>query len=314
MICRHLAANALWIASLSATLTFVSPIEYLASALRILPRQNAKFQWTAIGDSWTTGVSWSKSTSWNGQADCFRYNQAWPAQMSTDSSWTDAEQEFTFAACAGARLPDAKAKQLPAAGTPSLLIGTMGGNQALFGNIVEACIYRSLNPRGKGLCKLLLKAAKGYISSGQLETDLRHTLDGIFASNAAKSHSRFDSYLVSYPKFFNPEYDACDKWYFQPEFVRDPVTNLPKEDSLALLVKPLRKEMNDVIDQYNQLYEKVVKSYKPPSGMHISFIPINDAFANHRFCEPSHTRADQFRSDDIWIFNLNILGMVRPLG
>lgn len=271
MVRRYLASNALWIASLSAQLTFATPIEYSTSALQLLPRQSAKFQWTAIGDSWTTGVSWSKSTQWNGQSDCFRYNQAWPAQMATDSSWTDAGQEFTFAACAGARLPDVKAKQLPVAGTPGLMIGTMGGNQAEFGNIVEACIYRPLNPSpfgvygqpywndpsGKGKCKQLLKTAKDYISNGQLEADLRQTLDDIFASNAAKSHSRFDFYLVSYAKFFNADSDTCDKWYFQPTFVRDPVTNLPEEDSLALLVKPLRQEMNDAIDQYNQIYVSV---------------------------------------------------------
>jgi hypothetical protein len=42
-----------------------------------------------------------------------------------------------FAACAGARLPDTKAKQLPVSGSPSLMVGTMGGNMAEFGAIVE---------------------------------------------------------------------------------------------------------------------------------------------------------------------------------
>ncbi|KAI9779094.1 MAG: hypothetical protein M1839_007760 [Geoglossum umbratile] len=322
MVRRHLVGNAIWIGSLSVQLILATPTEYWTSALQLLPRQDTKFHWTAIGDSWTTGVSWSKGTQWNGQADCFRYNQAWPAQMATDSSWTSDAQEFIFAACAGARLPDTKEKQLPVAGTPSLMIGTMGGNQAEFGNIVEACIYRPLNPRpdgpygqpywndpeGKGQCKKLLKTAKAYISSGQLETDLRHTLDDIFASNAAKSHARFDFYLVSYAQFFNPDSNDCDGWYFQPTFVVDPVTNLPEEDSLALVVKPLRKEMNDAIDQYNQIYQKVVNSYKPPSGMHLGFIPISDAFAGHRFCEPGHTRGDQFSSDNVWMFNLNVFG------
>jgi hypothetical protein len=87
-----------------------------------------------------------------------------------------------------------------------------------------------------------------------METALRDTLDDIFTSDAAKSHPRFDFYLVSYAKFFNADTTACNDYWFQPEFEVDPVTNLPDEHSIALLVQPLRKEMNDAIDQVNQLY------------------------------------------------------------
>ncbi|KAL9107551.1 MAG: hypothetical protein Q9227_007551 [Pyrenula ochraceoflavens] len=275
-------------------------------------RPPSKFEWGVIGDSWTSGVAYSTDTQYDGNAGgCSRTNEAWPAQMAQDTSWTNLEQEFSFQGCAGKKFEDMKG-QMSNTGSPRVVLGTMGGNNALFGQIVDDCILHA-NPLkkygnrydhdtdGTGECKKSLQAAGNYIN-GQLAADLRHTFDDIFSTDQAKSHPDFRLYPTLYVKFFNPDWDYCDKFSFSPWWV----------SKKPALVKDMRKAINDGVDLFNNVLMDTVVNYAPPAGQQVRYIEMDSAFANHRFCEPNYSFKDQWYSPDMWIWNLQYYDTQNP--
>lgn len=234
--------------------------------------ENARplFRWAAVGDSWTTGVRWSKETTYR-DGKCARATESWPAQMEEDTTWTTAPQQFHFAACAGSKF-DAVKGQMPDTGTPSVILGTTGvrhiricgssltlidpkqGNNANFGDLVDACFLRAFrghdygppwdnDPLGTGDCKKLVAKTEGYIRDS-FDGDLRRTLDDVFGADAVKNREEFWLYLSLYAHFFNSDTDDCSKWSFAPWWSK----LKPK------LVKPLRKLFNDDVTTLNNAY------------------------------------------------------------
>ena len=64
-------------------------------------------------------------------------------------SWIDGDQNFQFTACAGSYMKDVKG-QLEKAGKksrPQMVIGSSGSNDAHFGDILRACIYKPANTK-----------------------------------------------------------------------------------------------------------------------------------------------------------------------
>jgi hypothetical protein len=269
------------------------------------PTDDGKFEWAVIGDSWSSGVAYSKNNAYDLNG-CFRTTEAWGAQMEGDATWTVNPQNFHFAACGGATMDKLKSSQIGNTGSPSLIVSTVGGNNAFFGTTVDNCVYQGKlgsygnpwdqDPDGTGSCKQSLQKTQDYIDNAAegLPHDLTLTLDDLFASDQAHSRPEFYMYLSSYAKFFNADAEPCNDWSFAPawRFWK------PK------LVQGLRKEFNDKLDAFHAVYSNIASTYAPPTNMHLGFIPISDGFEGHRFCEPQHTLADQWSSPDVWIWNL----------
>ncbi|KAK9770401.1 putative SGNH hydrolase-type esterase domain-containing protein [Seiridium cardinale] len=84
----------------------------LASPHPVAPQARstrARITWGAIGDSWGSGVSYDilGRTDYDGNKDqCLRINHAYSVQVHQDQSWVPENkvQDFSFAACSGARL------------------------------------------------------------------------------------------------------------------------------------------------------------------------------------------------------------------
>ncbi|KAI9767435.1 MAG: hypothetical protein M1840_005664 [Geoglossum simile] len=275
----------------------------------VAERQQETLEWAVIGDSWASGVAYAASNRWDSNLDgCFRTTEAWGAQMSTDLEWAP-KQNFHFAACAGAKFDNLKTGQMPNTGSPQLVITTIGGNNAFFGTTVDNCIYQAIptnfygNPYdqdsdGTGECWKSLVAISTYIANQEsgLSFDLKRTLDDLFATDQAKSHTDFYLYISSYAHFFNADSDPCDNWTFSPWWRYWK----PK------LVKSLRKEFNDRTDGFHNVYKTVIDSYVPPTGNHLGFIDVTHGFEGHHFCEPEHSLEGQWSSGDVWIWNLGL--------
>ncbi|KAK4208669.1 SGNH hydrolase-type esterase domain-containing protein [Rhypophila decipiens] len=290
---------------------------------KISPANPNNFYWAVIGDSWSSGVSYSYGTSlapWSDVEYCYRSNQAYGSLMYYDaSSWIDSTQQFSFVACGGTKMDDIP-RQLDLTryrfwrtkARPQLLLGTFGGNDGFFGDIARACIYKpdpggpwgpdyDNDPNGTGWCKKYLKQARDFIDDPQgLEVKFRETIDYAFGfSNREPNPStRLDFYVSSYVKFFNAETDACDGWTFARWFS----TGSPK------LVKALRREMNELVGKFNDVQEKVITWYQPPPSTRtftLHYVPISDIFEGHRFCEPNHSFDDHWYSADVWLWNLS---------
>lgn len=229
--------------------------------------------------------------------------------MEATTGWTDGSQKFHFAGCGGTLMNDIK-RQMGKTGNSQLVIGTLGGNNGFFGDIARACIYQpdpgpwgptyDEDPNGEGQCKKNLAKSRAYIQQAQggLRDQFKSTLDDIFAFKQTNGQlvPRFDIYVSSYVQFFDATTDPCDEWSFGRWFS----VAYPK------LVKPLRAEMNELVQMFNDVQADVIKNY--PKNLaydyNVHYIPISDEFQGHRFCEANHSENDQWTSSDVWIWNL----------
>jgi hypothetical protein len=240
---------------------------------------------------------------------CYRTTEAWGAQMEADTTWTIEPQTFHFAGCGGTLINDIP-RQMGRTGNSQLIIGTLGGNNAIFGDIARACIYQPRpgpwgppydeDPNGEGECKKNLAISRNYITRpiGGLRDDFKAAIDNIFDFKQTKGQirSRFDLYVSSYVQFFDATTDPCSDWTFARWFS----VASPK------LVKPLRAEMNELVEMFNNVQSEVISNYRRPEGYnyYAHYIPVSDEFENHRFCEANHNEEDQWTSSDVWIWNL----------
>jgi hypothetical protein len=271
-----------------------------------------EFEWGAIGDSWTSGVAYSAGTvyKYTDFEFCYRTTEAWGAQMEADKSWTKEPQKFHFAGCGGTLLDDIP-RQIEKTGNSQLMIGTLGGNNAFFGDIARACIYQPApgpwgkpydeDPKGEGECKKALAKSKAFINNPKdgLRDEFRKAIEKVitFKQKPQQLLPRFDLYVSSYVQFFDATTDPCDEWSFGRWFS----TAYPK------LVKPLRKDMNDMVAAFNKIQGEVIDAYQKKltsHNYHVHQIPVSDEFKGHRFCEAGHSEADQWTSADVWIWNL----------
>src|SRR5271168_1481390 len=79
------------------------------------------FNYAAIGDSWAAGAGVkAKERFDNNNEQCYRWANAWEAQVANDSSWTNDPIDFKFPACSGSKLVGAVKgdPELPAYKTP----------------------------------------------------------------------------------------------------------------------------------------------------------------------------------------------------
>ena len=133
-------------------------------------------------------------------------------------------QNFHFAGCSGARLVHMVADngQIKKTGSPSVIVMTVGGNNAGFGTLVDNCIYHGVpggeygapfhdDPDGTGECTKSLAAAEKYINDPEIggwANDFSQTLDDIFMTDQARSHDQFWLYVTGYVPFFNNATDG----------------------------------------------------------------------------------------------------------
>src|SRR5262249_9218810 len=103
------------------------------------PAQAATGQeYVALGDSYASGVGTGYYDS--GSGDCKRSPADYPAL------WAAAHADYTLkdVSCSGATIADVRDKQLSALGTGTDLVTlTVGGNDAQFSSVVQACLTQS---------------------------------------------------------------------------------------------------------------------------------------------------------------------------
>jgi hypothetical protein len=202
-------------------------------------------------------------------------------------------------------------RQMGKTGNSQMIMGTIGGNNALFGDIARACIYQPApggwgpawdnDPDGTGECKKNLAKSQDYINraEGGLRDDFKGAIDNIinYKSQNGQMQPRFDLYVSSYVEFWNNETTACNDWTFARWFS----AGYPK------LVQGLRTEMNILVDAFNAVQADVISNYNPEvsaTDYRVHYIPVSDQFQGHRFCEQDATFDDQWTSSNTYIWNL----------
>ncbi|KAF2419586.1 SGNH hydrolase [Tothia fuscella] len=290
-------------------------------ALFILCPLSLGLEWGTIGDSWDSGVAYSKDTELDGNKDsCLRFKDAYAAQMDVDRSWVQqglGETKFTFAGCSGARLVDMYLgqSQINKLNRPDFAVMTVGGNNVGFFDVAANCLFQPypltdygkpyhLDPNGEGLCKKALKATRNYIrdtGDGSLEAAFRATLDDIFKwANEERKLPHFHLYVTGYAHFFNADTTDCNTWTFQR------IANY--YSTVPFLVKELRAEINDLMEGLLAVYRNVINNYRPQGkDMHVQFVSITEGFQGGRFCEPGSTFEDQYYNNNVLFWNLQFV-------
>lgn len=106
--------------------------------------------WAALGDSYASGLKYNFYNGYDGNKDnCRRYRSAYAAQMEEDdgnNGRLGGASHLNFVACSGSHTDrifadNGQASQIP--DQPSLVTVTIGGNDANFYPVLNACIYRA---------------------------------------------------------------------------------------------------------------------------------------------------------------------------
>jgi hypothetical protein len=109
-------------ASLLST-AFASPSQ-IDTIRRLLGRDT--FEWTALGDSYSSGVGADGYTS--NSYRCLRYDHAYPVLINGDQRLPEGDHKFNNVVCSGSNTKDIEAYQFydePTSGTPNSQFGKL---------------------------------------------------------------------------------------------------------------------------------------------------------------------------------------------
>ncbi|KAF1919289.1 SGNH hydrolase-type esterase domain-containing protein [Ampelomyces quisqualis] len=284
------------------------------------------FVWSALGDSWASGVSYDLlgRTDYDDNKDnCMRINHAYAVKLSEDDTWVPngLKQEFHFQACSGTRFEQIdrgtnqdhiQLNEIPA--DTNMLLLQAGGNNANFAAIAYACLFA---PEGKewgpafpdprGACAVELAKAREYIYGtgvNQLFQDTRWTVNAVFNNEKVK---HMDDLRLFIPGYFQSFYegggagDWCDNASFALRYSDRPTLSLA-----------LRKEINGLIRGLNDgIKAGIVGSFH---HHRTHFIDVDSQIGDHRFCQPGHSLYDQYFGDKVYLWNMSPEGVIIGAG
>jgi hypothetical protein len=110
--------------SMTWSLSFASPLEKRFEEIQQLTGRDT-FEWTALGDSYASGVGAGDLTS--NSYRCLRYDQAYPVLMS-ESFRLPIDKKFNNVVCSGSNTEDVEAWQFldePTSGKPNIQYGKL---------------------------------------------------------------------------------------------------------------------------------------------------------------------------------------------
>ncbi|MCA1655002.1 MAG: SGNH/GDSL hydrolase family protein [Pseudonocardiaceae bacterium] len=168
-------------------LTIVTAVATLLTLAGATQAQAAPGPYTALGDSYSSGVG--TRTYYPDSGSCYRSPRAYPVQVAARLG-----ASLTFAACSGARVPDVL-NQLGSlnAGTGYVTV-SVGGNDAGFADVITRCALP-----WPWTCTTEINNANNYI---------RNTLPGALNNLYNQIRTRAPNArvaVVGYPRLFNGE-------------------------------------------------------------------------------------------------------------
>ena len=188
----------------------------------------------------------------------------------------------------------------------------MGGNEVGWVPVVKSCIYHDdLNfdygpdfPDPNGACtKEISNANNTILNDDEYSNTFKDNFIGAFRKirdyNLFSQNDDFRVFVTGYAQFFNEDDPACDNYSFRP-------VGGPK------ITTALRQAMNTLVKTLNQRYKDLIAAENDPK---VVFVPIDDGFQGHRFCEPAGSYRDQRINSWFWdlaVFDNYVPNMVQP--
>ncbi|KAK6844306.1 hypothetical protein PG995_014416 [Apiospora arundinis] len=299
--------NALAVSAILSS-AFASPSQ-IETIKHLLGRD--KFEWTALGDSYSSGVGAGTYTPTCYR--CLRYDQAYPVLMNGDGRLPKGDHQFNNVVCSGSNTKEVEDYQFydedtsgkpswqygtrPKFGSPSMATLSVGGNDIDFPGIIFNCILESHLPGGppKRTCDEQKVITWNLLVDPGLAEKISHTIKKVVdRGRKGPIGDKFKLYVTGFPQFFSLETNECDKVTFAR-------TANPKPDGQKHieLTGKVRKEYNDMSVQLNKAIESAVKMNEKEG---VKWIPIDPVMKGHRYCEPGVKEPDQ-HNDKLWLFH-----------
>jgi lysophospholipase L1-like esterase len=155
--------------------------------LGIPPAQAAPMAYTALGDSYSSGVG--TRTYFSDSGSCYRSPVAYPVLTANSIG-----AQLTFAACSGARIPDMASQIGSLNADTGLVTVSIGGNDAGFVDVITRCALP-----WPWTCWGEINTANDFIRN-----TLPGQLDGVYDMIRTKAPNA-QVIVVGYPRIFNGE-------------------------------------------------------------------------------------------------------------
>ncbi|KAL9106503.1 MAG: hypothetical protein Q9227_008482 [Pyrenula ochraceoflavens] len=282
-----------------------------SSSKRVLSRASeSKFEWTALGDSYASGVG---SVDYVDGRRCLRYDQAYPVLLDKEDLAPGQEHDFHNVVCSGAEADEIEKYQFydtdqtfgqpnwqyyprPKFGQPTMATLHVGGDDIDFRGLLQYCVVEIFAGNDPiQACKDQRDKSWKLLKS----TDLVDKIDSVIKKTVDKGRSgpigdKFKLYLVSYAEFFNSEDPACN----DVTFARTANPN-PDNNPHNKMTTDLRKDLNAMSIALNKAISDAVDKNKNNG---VKFIDLqkgkkfgddDDPLKGHRFCEKGIKEPDQ---------------------
>ncbi|KAI9669874.1 MAG: hypothetical protein M1831_006909 [Alyxoria varia] len=284
----------------------------VASPALLVARDKKPFEWTALGDSYASGVG---SSEYVEGKRCLRYDQAYPVLMNNDPTLAEGEHIFHNAVCSGAEAPDVEAYQFydedtsgkpnsqyglrPKFGDPQMATLAVGGDDIDFPGLLANCIieWNVFGAIPHRSCDDQKKLTWSKLKSPDLVDSIDHLIKKTVRRGRSGSiGDEFRLYVTGYAEFFNAEDPACD----DVTFARSANPNPDGKDHIKM-TKELRKDFNSMSRHLNSKIEEAVNRNK---DQRVVFIDIQGegTLDGHRFCEPGIKEPDQ-KNGKLWFWH-----------
>jgi lysophospholipase L1-like esterase len=153
--------------------------------LGVVPAQAAPVAYTALGDSYSSGLGTRTYLSDSGS--CYRSPYAYPALTASRIG-----AQLTFAACSGARIPDIQSQIGSLSAATGMVTISIGGNDAGFVSVITSCARP-----WPWTCWGDINNANNFITN-----TLPGQLDGVY--DLIRSHApNANVIVVGYPRIFD---------------------------------------------------------------------------------------------------------------
>lgn len=206
------------------------PTEVPSHSNRIFARAD-KYEWTALGDSYASGVGAGVMDP-NSQR-CMRFSDAYPKVINVDSRmYGSPDRVFNNVVCSGAQTKDINAQQFydqphnpgffefeqrqfgarPAFGKPQIATLSVGGNDIDLKGLIMNCVYQYVPTKS---CTKQRADSWELIKSTNLVNNIKETIKKIVdKGKGGPAGDKFRLYVTGYGKLFNSETKQCNEVTF----------------------------------------------------------------------------------------------------
>ncbi|KAI1346125.1 SGNH hydrolase-type esterase domain-containing protein [Xylaria sp. FL0043] len=194
------------------------------------PVRRDTFEWTALGDSYASGVGSGNYVS--NSYRCLRYDHAYPVVMNGDSR-LPGDHVFNNVVCSGSQTSDVNNYQFydkdtsgkpnfqygdrPKFGNPIIATLSVGGNDIDFPGIIFNCILDTKLPDGSAL--RTCDEQKQFTWDKLIDPGLIDNIDNTIKKIIDKARGgpigdQFKLYVTGFPQFFDIQTNECDSVTF----------------------------------------------------------------------------------------------------